>query len=66
MRAGAQPATILFHVTGEAEALELPVRKHPVTGEAIRIPPLYRKNGETVFEGKAMPGKYELIRVVRR
>ena len=63
---GAQPATILIHVTGDAEALELPMRKHPVTGETIRIPPLYRRNGETVFEGRAMPGKYELCRIIKR
>ena len=66
VRAGAQPATILFHVTGEAEALELPVRKHPMTGEGIRIPPLYRKNGETVFEARITPGKYELCKVIRQ
>ena len=59
----AQPASILIHVTGEAEALEMPVKKHPVTGETIRIEPLYRKNGETVFEVPAMPGRYDLYRI---
>ena len=63
--AGAQPTTILIHVKGEAEALELPLRKHPVTGETIRLAPLYRRNGETVFEGRTMPGKYELGRIIR-
>ena len=64
--AGAQPATILIHVTGEAEALELPLRKHPVTGETIRLEPLYRRNGETVFEARTTPGKYELCKVIRK
>ena len=59
----AQPASILVHVTGEAEALEMPVRKHPFTGEPIRIEPLYRRNGETVFEVRTMPGRYELYRI---
>jgi hypothetical protein len=53
-------------VAGEADALELPVRKHPVTGENIRIEPLYRKNGETVFEVRTMPGRYELYRIAGR
>ena len=44
----------------------MPVRKHPVTGETMRIDPLYRKNGETVFETRAMPGRYELFRIVRK
>ena len=59
-----QPSTVLVHVPGEAEALEMPVRKHPVTGKTIRINPLYRKNGETVFEARAIPGRYELYRCV--
>ena len=64
--AQSQPATVLVHVAGGAEALEMPVRKHPGTGEAMRIDPLYRKNGETVFEVRAMPGRYELYRIVRK
>lgn len=59
----AQPATICVHVTGEAEALEMLVRRHPVTGECFRIEPLYRKNGETVFEIRTQPGQYELYRI---
>ena len=66
VQAGAQPATILIHVAGEAEALELPVRKHPGTGEILRLAPLYRKNGETVFEARTLPGKYELCRIIRK
>ena len=61
----AQPASVLIHVTGEAEALEMPVRKHPFTGEPIRIEPLYRRDGETVFEIRTMPGRYELYRIKR-
>ena len=60
----AQPASVLIHVAGDAEALELPLRKNPITGETIRIEPLYRKNGETVFEGRTEPGRYELCRIV--
>ena len=59
----AQPASILVHVTGEAEALEMPLGKDPFTGEAVRIEPLYRKNGETVFEVRTMPGRYDLYRI---
>ena len=61
----AQPASVLIHVTGEAEALEMPVRKHPFTGEPIRIEPLYRRDGETVFEIRTIPGRYELYRIKR-
>ena len=61
----AQPAGILIHVSGEAEALEMPVRKHPVTGKTFRIAPLYRKDGETVFEARTMPGRYELYQIIR-
>ena len=50
-------------MTGEAEALEMPVRKQPFTGEPVRIEPLYRRNGETVFEVRTMPGRYELYRI---
>ena len=32
--------------------------------QAVRIPPLYKKDGETVFELQAMPGRYELYRIV--
>ena len=31
----------------------------------LRIPPLYSRNGETVFELPAIPGKYELYRIIR-
>ena len=58
-----QPASILIHAAGEAEALVMPARKHPFTGEPIRIEPLYRKNGETVFEVRTIPGRYEVYRI---
>ena len=55
----------LFDLFLKVNELEMPVRKHPMTGEIIRIPPLYSRNGETVFELPAMPGKYELYRIIR-
>ena len=61
----AQPSTVYLHAAGEVRELEMPVRKHPKTGEPIRIQPLYAKEGETVFELQAMPGKYELVRMIR-
>ncbi|MBQ6399289.1 MAG: permease [Clostridia bacterium] len=61
----AQPATIRIHAAGDVSALEMPVRKHPMTGEAIRLEPLYSKNGETVFETRTQPGAYELYRILR-
>ena len=60
----AQPASIYIHVAGEAEALEMPVRKNPFTGEIGRIEPLYRKDGETVFQVRTQPGQYELYRII--
>ncbi len=60
-----QPASLLIHVTGDAQALEMPVRINPFTGEMIRIEPLYHREGETVFEARTMPGRYELYRIVR-
>ena len=61
----AQPSTLYLHVLSEVKELEMPVRKNPMTGEIIRIPPLYVRNGETVFELPAMPGKYEQYRIIR-
>ena len=60
----AQPATAYLHVAGEAKALEMPVRKDFFTGETVRIEPLYRQDGETVFQVRTMPGQYELYRIV--
>ena len=61
----AQPSTVFLHVEGEAKELEMPVRKDFRTGENRRILPLYTRDGETVFELQAMPGQYELYRIVR-
>ncbi len=61
----AQPSTLYLHILDEVRELEMPVRRNPMTGEIIRIPPLYSRNGETVFELPAMPGKYELYRMIR-
>ena len=60
----AQPASVLVHVAGDAAALETPVRRHPMTGETFRIEPLYKKDGETVFEIRTQPGRYDLYRIV--
>jgi len=59
----AQPATVLIHVAGEAEALEMPLVKDFRTGGTMRIEPLYRKDGETVFEVRTIPGRYDLYRI---
>ena len=61
----AQPSTVFLHAEGEAKELEMPVRKDFRTGENRRILPLYTRDGETVFELQAMPGQYELYRIVR-
>lgn len=61
----AQPSTIHLHVPAEAKELEMPVRRDFMTGENVRIKPLYSRDGETVFELPAMPGKYELYRILR-
>ncbi len=61
----AQPATVYLHVKGDAKALEMPVRKDRRSGQSVRLQPLYRKNGETVFEARTQPGVYELYTVVR-
>ncbi len=63
--AQSQPSTVILHVTGEAKALEMPVRKDYRTGEAVRIPPLYTQDNETVFVLQSMPGRYELYRILR-
>ena len=60
----AQPATVLIHVAGEAAALEMPLTKGFPAGEKIRIEPLYRKDGETVFEVRTVPGRYDLYKIV--
>ena len=59
-----QPGAIRIHVQGECEGLEMPLRQDPRTGKARVLCPLYRKNGETVFETRAMPGEFELYRPV--
>ncbi len=63
--AKSQPAAATIHVTGEAKALEMPVRRHPLTGETVRIPPLYFRDGKTVFEVRTLPGRYELYKIIR-
>ena len=61
----AQPLTVYLHVAGEARSLEMPVRKSSPAGEPSRISPLYTRDGETVFELTAVPGRYELYRIIR-
>ena len=60
-----KPSTVCLHVAGEAAALEMPVRKDFRTGEPVRIDPLFTRDGETVFELPAVPGHYELYRILR-
>ena len=62
----AQPSTAYLHVAGEAKALEMPAApKDFRTGKTVRVEPLYSRDGETVFELRAMPGRYDLYRIVR-
>ena len=61
-----QPATLLIHVTGDVKALEMPLKRNFFTQEAgnVRLEPLYKKDGETVFRTRTMPGQYELYRII--
>ena len=61
----AQPATIRLHILGEASALKMPERKDFRTGKKVTIPPLYTREGETVFEIRIQPGRYDLYRIGR-
>ena len=61
-----RPGTARLHVKGEAEALEMPVKRDRRTGETIRIPPLYVKDGETVFEIGLTPGRFEVYRIIHQ
>ena len=60
----AQPAAIRVHVRGDAKALEMPVHRDWMTGKKTKVEPLYRKNGETVFEVPTQPGAYELYKII--
>ncbi len=62
----AQPGTIRIHIKGDAEALLMPERKDRRSGESLRIPPLYSRCGETVFEVRANPGVYDLYQAIYR
>ena len=61
----AQPSTVYLHTPGDVQALEMPARKNPRTGEPLRIQPAYRQEEETVFELPALPGRYDLYRLLR-
>ena len=54
-----------MHILGEAKALDMPVHMDFMTGQPVRIPPLFVRDGETVFEIQTMPGKYELCKIIR-
>ena len=43
----------------------MPVHRDFMTDQLVRIPPLFVRDGETVFEIQTMPGKYELFKVIR-
>ena len=60
-----QPSTVYLHVLSEVKALEMPVRSDPRTGKPMRVDPLYTMGGETVFELPAMPGRYDLYKIIR-
>ncbi len=53
-----QPDTVRVHVKGEARALRIPVSGKTLT-------PLYRKDGETLFEVRTQPGEYTLYAIER-
>lgn len=55
---GAQPSLVRIHVAGQIKALEMPV-------EDKTLPPLYTTEKETVFEYRAVPGRYDLFHIVR-
>ena len=63
--AQSRPSAVYLHVFGRVKALEMPARRNPMTDETIRVLPLYSRDDETVFELPAMPGKYELYRIIR-
>jgi len=61
-----QPATIRIHIRGDIRALEMPLQRNFLTGKnGLRIAPLYRKDGETVFEARTQPGEYALYKIVK-
>ena len=47
------------------ELTELEELYESVTGEKMKIPPLYTRGGETVFEVRSQPGRYDLYRIER-
>ena len=55
---GAQPSLGRIHVSGQVKALRM-----PVTGREVK--PLYHTDAETVFEFRAMPGRYDLYHIIR-
>ena len=59
----AQPGTVRIHLCGDMKALTMPLRKDRRTGECVRLEPLYRKDGETVFESRIQPGVFEVYRI---
>ena len=63
--ARSRPGRARLHVLGEARALIMPARKDGRAGEPVSVPPLYVRDGETVFDIGLMPGKYEVYRIVR-
>ena len=55
---GAQPSLGRIHVSGQVQALRM-----PVTGREVK--PLCHTGAETVFEFRAMPGRYDLYHIIR-
>lgn len=54
---GVQPRDCKIHVAGDVEALVIPAENNR------EVKPLYKQYGETVFEWKAMPGRYTLFKI---
>ncbi|MDO5435923.1 MAG: permease [Clostridia bacterium] len=62
--AESQPDTIRLHVKGTTEGLEMPLVRDFRSGDKAVLKPLYERNGETVFETRAVPGEYVLYRIL--
>ncbi len=56
---GVQPKYTKIHVLGDVKALEIPAEGNR------EVKPLYQQHGETVFEWKALPGRYTLFKIIR-
>lgn len=58
----AQPDTVRIHVKGDVSALNLPL-SYPKPNR--KLEPLYKKNGETVFEVRTQPGDFVIYQIIK-